>query len=123
MRKAIVVALAATIVVGTSSCASIVSGTKQSVTVTSDPPGAEISIDGKAAGKTPLAVDLRRKEDHVIKGFKEGVGEATVTTTSTSNGWIWGNLLFGGIIGIIIDVSNGAAKRFSPDTYHLQLKR
>ena len=123
MRKVIVVALAVSIVASTSSCASIMSGTKQAVTITSDPSGAEISIDGKSAGKTPLTVELRRKEDHVIKAIGVGGGEATVTTTRGSNGWIWGNILFGGLIGLIIDLSNGAAKRFSPDTYHLQLKR
>ncbi len=123
MRKCIVVALAVSIVVSTSSCASIISGTKQSVTITSDPSDVEVSIDGESAGRTPLTVELRRKEDHLIKAVKEGVGEASVTTTKKSNGWIWGNLLFGGIIGLIIDFSTGAAKKISPDTYHLQLKR
>lgn len=35
--------------------------------------------------------------------------EAKGTINDNGNGWAWGNLLFGGIIGTIIDYSDGAA--------------
>lgn len=31
------------------------------------------------------------------------------------DGWFFGNLIFGGLIGIIIDASNGAMYKLSPD--------
>ena len=37
------------------------------------------------------------------------------------DGWFLGNLIFGGIIGIIIDASNGAMYKLNPDQIIAQL--
>ena len=122
MYRILCALLGVTLALGASSCCTIVSGTSQAVTIRSEPSGAEVTIDGTAAGTTPLTVQLRRRDQHLIEVSKEGAGKAVVTTTTRMNGWLWGNLLFGGIIGIIVDSVDGAARRIAPDTYNLQLK-
>ena len=122
MHRVLCALLAVPLALGTSSCCTIVSGTSQPVTIRSEPSGAEVTIDGAAAGTTPLTVRLRRRDQHLIEVAKEGAGKAVVTTTTRMNGWLWGNLLFGGILGIIIDSADGAARRIVPDTLDLQLK-
>ena len=44
-----------------SSCASIIHGPTQIVDFSSQPAGATITIDGKEYGKTPKAIELKRK--------------------------------------------------------------
>jgi hypothetical protein len=43
-----------------------VSGTAGRLTITTQPPGARVSIDGKAAGETPLTIDSVKPGRHVI---------------------------------------------------------
>lgn len=50
------------------SCATIFTGTKQKVMIESNPPGAEILVDGKKIGQTPSKVKLERE----LKAFSDG---------------------------------------------------
>ena len=38
------------------------------------------------------------------------------------DGWFLGNLLFGGIIGIIIDATNGSMYKLTPNQVNAQMK-
>ena len=40
---------------------------------------------------------------------------------SGMNGWIWGNLVFGGLIGILIDSVDGAATNLKPGEINVTL--
>ncbi len=40
---------------------------------------------------------------------KDGYQTASVTKTPGMNGWFFGNIIFGGLIGIIVDAADGAA--------------
>ncbi len=44
-----------------------------------------------------------------------GYQPQTVAITKETNSWVWGNLVCGGIIGIIVDYSSGAAYKLQPD--------
>jgi len=46
---------------------------------------------------------------------KEGYESAELLIEKKAGGWLWGNLGFGGVIGLIVDFSNGAAYRLKPD--------
>lgn len=51
-----------------SSCATIVrKNTTQSVTFTTNPPNAEVYVDGKKVGNSPVSIDLETKETHNIE--------------------------------------------------------
>ncbi|RZL67101.1 MAG: PEGA domain-containing protein, partial [Rhodococcus sp. (in: high G+C Gram-positive bacteria)] len=53
-------------------CATIVKGTNQRIPVASEPASADVLVDGTFAGKTPTAVLLKRKNDHLITVKKDG---------------------------------------------------
>ena len=97
-----------------SGCASIVSGTNQSVTV--DTPGCvaaacKLTNDkGAWAVTTPGSVVVHRAYGPLsIVCTKDGYPSAASMVTSTTKGMAFGNLIFGGVIGAGVDMSTGAA--------------
>lgn len=95
-------------------CASIISGSKQNVRINSRPPGATVEIDGSPAGRTPMAANLERKTSHRVVISLRGYKPYEVTLEQKFNGWVLGNILIGGLIGIIIDSSTGATYYLTP---------
>jgi len=100
-------------------CASIMHGSKQSISFQSTPTGANVEIRdamGVAFGscETPCTLDLKRKREYKVTITKFGYNPVDIVIQKKSDGWIWGNILFGGVIGLIIDFSNGSAYRLSP---------
>ncbi|NNP76100.1 hypothetical protein A7P54_06645 [Acinetobacter sp. Ac_3412] len=103
-----------------SGCASIISGKTQTMTFQSTPELSDITIlnrDGKKihVGKAPITVSLNRgagffvPERYTVIFEKEGYEKKEVKVTPSMNGWYIGNILFGGIIGLlIIDPATGA---------------
>src|SRR3989338_4181214 len=87
----------------TNSCATIISGTRQKVGISSDPVGASVTIDNQNQGRTPLIVRLDRDDNHIVKIDLHGYQPYQTTLNKKLNGWLFGNILFGGVIGIIID--------------------
>ncbi len=106
-----------------SSCATVVCGIKQDVKITSQPPGAHVKINGADSGVTPSVASLARKHSHSIDVSKPGYQPQTRMLHAGMNQWIWGNLLIGGIIGMVIDFSSGGANRLSPGEVHIDLQK
>jgi hypothetical protein len=48
--------------------------------------------------------------------------EGTATLPSSGSGWLWGNILFGGIIGLVVDMSTGDGWGY-PQTVTVPLAR
>lgn len=104
----------------TSGCASIVSDSKPEVGIYSAPSEAKYSVVNSkgmivATGVTPGRVLLEsgrgyfKGEDYKVTFRKEGYGDSTVPLKTSVNGWYWGNILFGGLIGmLIVDPLTGA---------------
>jgi hypothetical protein len=107
------------------SCATIISGTKQSIRVTSVPPGALVTAEpGGDRVTTPAKITLQRKGAPYRLTFTlQGYQPYHVTISADRNGWLWGNLILGGIPGGIIDSSSGAMYTLSPDEVHANLIR
>lgn len=113
-------------------CASIVSKSQRPVTVTSSPSGAKVTIkksNGVAiqTGETPLTVTLEtsngffQKASYTVEAQKAGYQTATSVFQAEVNGWYFGNILFGGIIGmLIVDPATGAMWKLE-DTYSVNL--
>lgn len=103
-----------------SGCASIFSGTSQPVGVFSEPEGATFTVTNRAGmqvhtGTTPATLTLARgagyfkSETYVIRIQKEGYAAKELTITGSVNGWYFGNLLLGGLIGMLaVDPATGA---------------
>jgi hypothetical protein len=104
----------------TFSCASIVSKSNWPFYVESDPAGATVTIENRKGrevfkGKTPTIVHLKSgsgffaKESYVIRYSRPGYEDKTVNVECKLNGWYFGNILFGGAIGLlIVDPATGA---------------
>jgi hypothetical protein len=106
---------------GLQGCATIVKGSKQQVTITSNPSQANIYINGRLYGKTPSLARLDRKDNQFIKIELEGYHPFETHLQRKFNGWIFGNIIFGGIIGIIVDASTGAMYSLTPNQVTAQL--
>lgn len=117
MKKMITIIILVAIMTG---CASLVSKTSYPVSFNSDPSGSKLVITdsmGKEiyAGMTPAVVELKGKDgffsgaSYTITMSKEGYDEKSILISSKIDGWYWGNILFGGLIGmLIIDPMTGA---------------
>jgi len=117
LTKAMVIA---GLIVISSSCASIVSKTSYPVTIDSTPREASVTIKDRKGeqvftGKTPAMVKLKsgagffKNAKYSVTISKPGFADKTVELTATINGWYFGNLVFGGVIGLlIVDPATGA---------------
>ncbi|KAA6300088.1 MAG: hypothetical protein EZS26_003770 [Candidatus Ordinivivax streblomastigis] len=103
------------------SCATIICGTRQSVDFTSNPSNAIIYDNGFQLGKTPLSAKLERKENHAISIKLEGYQPYEVIIKKQFNEWYIGNIILGGLVGLIIDPLTGALYRLSPDKINTEL--
>jgi hypothetical protein len=101
-----------------SGCASIVEGTDQSVTVQTSPSGAscELKRDGQVIGvvnPTPGTVTVDKSKDDIsVICKKDGYQDASGAFSSDFQGMTFGNILFGGLIGVAVDASSGAMHEY-----------
>jgi hypothetical protein len=122
MRKTIISSSLALALL-TTSCATIVSGSKQNVKFSSNPSTATIFIDEVEVGKTPFEIKLARKSDHNVMIKLEGYQTYQTKLTRKINGWYWGNILFGGLIGVIVDPITGAVYTLTPKEINAQMSK
>jgi len=97
-----------------SGCATIAHGARQSVEIMSTPPGAVVMIDGSERGRTPTVVMLSCKDHHTMRLELAGYQPYEMQLKRGISGWFFGNIIFGGLIGIVVDVSTGAMYKLSP---------
>jgi hypothetical protein len=95
------------------SCATIFKGATDPINFGSNPVGAEVYVDGKLMGKTPLNLELTSKKTYVID-FKIGDQTKTVNLTNKVGvGWIILDVL-AGLVPIIVDAATGSWYQLSP---------
>jgi cobalamin biosynthesis protein CbiD len=112
-----VIALA---VLATPGCATLVKGTTQIVTVSTEPAGANciLSREGRQVAvinPTPgtVTVDKARGTISVAcrkVGFQDSVG----AMASSFQSMTFGNIIFGGLIGVAVDAASGAMNEYPP---------
>jgi hypothetical protein len=117
----------------TSGCATIVHGGPRDISVTSTPAGAIVSIYDRSnalvqTNTTPFVAKLPTRYGY-FKGQRyrlvfelPGHARAEVNLQSSVSGWYFGNLVFGGLIGmLIVDPLTGAMFNLGPDRVELGL--
>ena len=104
-----------------SSCATIIHGKDQKVTVQTEPIGAQVYVNGKEAGETPVVLTLPRKQDHVLNVALNGYHLETAQLKRSLAGTAVFYLLPGGLLSLMIDSSNGSHYKL-PESVHLALK-
>lgn len=119
--------LAAAALVALSGCASIFNGQTQAVTINSVPAGATVTVTNRAGqavhtAVTPATVQLKRgagyfkSESYSVAFKKDGFADGNAVLDSSVSGWYIGNLVFGGLIGMLgVDPATGAMYTF-PDS-------
>lgn len=112
-------------------CATLVGGgPTQEINISSAPEGAKIWT-GKLKGKkvielvdtgltTPSNITIRRTGVVVVLK-KEGYKDTNVVLTRNVNGWFFGNIIIGGLLGSSIDLSTGASQKFDPSNFFVDM--
>lgn len=129
-----------------SGCGTIVNGRKQNVGISSNPSGAVSEfnyrksvvvgrnkhsggpiygmVDFSTSCVTPCSLNLDRNVDpYLLTIKKEGYEPASATLYHRKSGLLWGNILFGGIIGLVIDFNSGGAYKLKPESIMVDLKK
>ncbi len=120
MKKLILSAVVAT-AVGISGCASIISDSSYPVTINSSPDGASFRIVNTKngmdvmKGETPATISLGSSSGYFSRATysvefdKPGYNSQSFVLESSIDGWYFGNILLGGLIGmLIVDPATGA---------------
>jgi hypothetical protein len=86
------------------------------VPVITNPADAIVVCNG-VEQKSPCVLILDRSVPaYQITIKKAGYKDTTVELKRGVNGWIFGNILLGGLIGIVVDVCDSSCYAFSPDS-------
>jgi hypothetical protein len=112
-------------------CASIARGTSENLNVISNPPGAVATIadtsnDTLMTCVTPCVVSVKRNADISVSAKKEGYQtEGTrlkIESSGTGAVAVAGNVLLGGVVGLGVDMYNGAGFDHKPNPVELTLE-
>ena len=134
MKKTCALLLSGIIILG-SSCASIVSKSKYPLTVSSTPSDAKITITDKKgvtifSGVTPATLKLSAgagffsKAHYEVTLEKDGYVSKTIPVNFKLDGWYFGNILFGGLIGwLIVDPATGAMYKIDTEFLNETLEK
>lgn len=127
------IAIASSVMIGVFlvGCASIISKSDYPVAIQSSPKGIPFTItDGTgntiSSGDTPQTVTLKAgagffKSQHYTVSYKTTKGVITRDITAGIDGWYIANILFGGIIGLlIVDPATGAMYKL-PDSVTMDM--
>ncbi len=113
MKKIFSLSLA--LIMLTTSCATIVHGTRQSIGISSDPSCANVWVDNIFMGNTPVCVNLSRGSNHNIMIELEGYQPYQILCSKEMSAWVFGNIIFGGFIGLAVDALSGGLYYLTPE--------
>lgn len=104
-----------------SGCATIFSGTKDSIHFVSKPEGATVLVNGMPSGVTPVVVAVPRSgfQDNIITYKREGFEDVTFVLSKSFNVVSIINLT--NILGWGIDAMSGAVMKNEPTRYDISM--
>ena len=122
MKRSSCLALLATLATSLlGGCATLTTSSSQTVTLTTEPPGAACTFkrDGEVIGivnPTPGSLTVNKSHADIdVSCVKEGYIDAIGRVGSKFQAMTFGNILFGGIIGIAVDAVSGATAEYEPN--------
>ena len=106
-----------------SGCATIFTGSKESVEFTSEPAGANVIINSAEEGVTPLKVSLKKGKEYVVEISKEGFKKKTYRLSYSINaGWLILDIA-AGLIGVVVDAFTGNWYDYDFNKYNTVLEK
>jgi hypothetical protein len=122
MKKFFFITISALVILGFTGCASIFTGTTQSVQINSMPNGANVSVNGLNRGQTPLPVVLKKGSSGqvvtlTLPGYRENTFQPQTAFNPVAILNLWG------ILGWGIDAATGAMWKYDPTLYNIQLQK
>ena len=108
-------------------CATIVRGPNTAWNVDTLPSGAAVKTsNGRACDATPCSITMPRNANFTATLSRPGYKPAEVTVghqlSSSGTLALAGNLVFGGVPGVVIDAVTGAANDLTPDAQTIRLE-
>jgi len=107
-------------------CATVTKGSSQPLTISTKPQGAACNLNRDdetiaVVNPTPGTITIEKdKDDITISCKKDGYMEAINSLSSKVQGWTFGNILLGGLIGFAIDAGSGAMNDY-PGSFNINL--
>lgn len=124
MKMIVTLVLAASALSG---CGSITRGTTEDVAINSTPIGAKVTTDIGMNCTAPCMLKVPRNKDFTITASADGYKTSTlfVGRKVSGNGaaGMAGNVIVGGLIGVIVDSSTGAAMDHTPNPAFINLAK
>lgn len=106
----------ASVLITLAGCVTMMQGTSQGVAISSNPTGAMIRVNGEQKGITPAVLDLSRKGNHLVSLQLDGYQPYEAALSKQVSGWVVGNILFGGLVGLAVDAISGGLYKITPET-------
>lgn len=134
MKKTLLLAVLTSTTLLFSGCASIFSKSNYPISISSNP-ASTISVTNSKGmeiykGQTPATVNLKagdgffKRATYQVKFSAPGYDEKIVPVMFKVDGWYWGNILIGGVIGmLIVDPATGAMYKLESDFINETLTR
>jgi uncharacterized protein YceK len=119
-KKPFILAVATLASLTISGCATVISGTTQTLTFNSEPTGAEVYLDGARIGSTPFSLSVKKNEKDTVMIQKEGYKTVTRDITKSYDPVT--------LLSIFWDYSttdmiSGAAFEYEPNSYFVELDK
>lgn len=106
-------------------CATITRGTEQKFAIESTPPDAQVELSTGEKCVTPCRLKLKRKKEFVATFTKPGYHQLKAEVKSKFSGGGAaagaGNVLIGGVVGAIVDGTNGSLNDLKPNPLSVTL--
>jgi hypothetical protein len=116
--KTLILALISTMFLG---CATLMAPKTHPLTVSSEPSGSDVYINGLKMGTAPVILNLKADKSYIIEFKKEGYESVTrVIKTKVDSKWLILDI-FCGLFPVLIDAATGAWKTFDQDAVNAAL--
>jgi hypothetical protein len=99
----------------------VVNGTHQDLVLTTIPDGSTMTVTGGESCTSPCKIKLKRRNPVRVDIAHAGFKPTYVLVRSKAGGATVGNVLAGGLIGIVVDSSNGSNNFLSPNPVKVKL--
>jgi hypothetical protein len=106
---------------GMMGCATLIHGPSQEITVESTPAEAQVEVDGRAVGETPLTTVLKRNRTYSISIYHDGYERHRTTLRPGRSIWTAVNALNLFVPGLLVDASTGAFHALKPAAISAEL--